>query len=134
MFAERASWDIVRPSVGFIDGFSCKSKSNNNPGRAQHKHCILGKTDAETAVTWGYMQEYIHIHKPRFCVAENVEQLREDGGEDSDLAQVLAWFSKEGYFAKDFTICAENYGSLAVRKRLFVVALLTTENPIQVRR
>ena len=75
------------------------------------------------------MQQYIHIHKPGFCIAENVDQLREDGSEESDLAQILAWFSKEGYFVKDFTICAENYGSLAVRKRLYVVALLITDNP-----
>ena len=125
---EKSNTYVPVPAVDIlVAGFSCKSRAKTNNSRSAHKGCVRGGT-SETGLTFNYVCNYILRKKPMYVMLENVTTLTEmgEGGDDSDAAYIIKWFTENGYAATYFEVDAKEYGSYASRTRLYFVAFRKT--------
>ena len=106
-------------------GFSCVSKSPANSKRSENKGCLSDADNTcETAVTFRAFKDAVAAEHWETVIAENLIDLMEDGGEDSDANTVIKEFTDLGYTSESYIVRAEEYGSFTVKNMLFSLAFL----------
>ena len=86
----------------------------------------------ETKVTFRAFKDAVAAEHWETVIAENLIDLMEDCGEDSDASTVIKEFTDLGYTSESYIVRAEEYGSFTVKNRLFFVNFLGT-SPLQSR-
>ena len=104
---------------------------------ASRRRILNGRCDAdntcETAVTkFRAFKDAVAAEHWEIVIAENLVDLIEDGGEESDANTVIKDFTDLGYTCESYIVRAEEYGSFTMKNRLFFVSFLGT-SPLQLR-
>lgn len=116
--------DVCIPSVRKLTaGFSCASKSPLNNKRKAFTDCVQ-KGAGSTGMTFSAVGKTIESINPEEVILENLKQManKDDGQNMSDKDWVVEWFREHGYDAAWLEVEARDFGSLANRFRLFLVA------------
>ncbi|CAK0906276.1 unnamed protein product, partial [Prorocentrum cordatum] len=149
--AQARAYDILAadeelvPQVDlFLFGFVCKDKSKLNRNRGALTHCIqeegqrtVSAKDAggdeeapnkrsESGATFEYVKEYLMANQPPFILGENVPEIgnKKHTDAESDLDYVKRTLTEVGYDITVNVYRAEEFGSLAIRPRLFIRGVL----------
>jgi DNA (cytosine-5-)-methyltransferase len=94
-------------------GFPCQDFSLCGP---------LKGLDSDRGKLYLSMKRYMHIHKPKFVIGENVlNLLRINNGET--IKTILSDFEEEGYKFTVWTMHAKNYGVPQMRIRIIIVGV-----------
>ena len=115
---------VCIPSVRKLTaGFSCASKSPLNVKRGAFKDCVQNGLGS-TGMTFSAVGKTIEAIAPEQVVLENLKQMaiKDDSQDMSDKDWVIDWFRTHGYDAAWLEVEAHDFGSLANRFRLFLVA------------
>ena len=106
-------------------GFSCVSKSPANFKRSENHRCLSNADNTcETAVTFRAFKDAVAAEHWEIVIAENLLELMEDGGEESDANTVIKEFTDLGYTSESYIVRAEEYGSFTMKNKLFSLASL----------
>jgi site-specific DNA-cytosine methylase len=126
--------DVCIPSVRKLTaGFSCASESPlSNKREAPTTEWIPKKAGSTgsliqlqlSALAFGVVGKTIESINPEEVILENLKQManKDDGQNMSDKDWVVEWFREHGYDAAWLEVEARDFGSLANRFRLFLVA------------
>lgn len=124
---------VAVPWARFIfAGFPCKSKSKANHQRGEHAKCI----EEGTGVTGMGCQDLLAVIRralPEVVVLENVPELADGGPGETDMDTIAKWFSELDYWLWWHVFDATDHGSLAVRQRVYSIALTTLQVLVQPR-
>ena len=115
---------------GFIAGFSCASRAKVNCKRGQFKDCLQKQQSCSTNDTFEPIALCIMKTRPRFFLLENVEGITEKSKDEemSDCDWICSQMRAEGFWCEPFVIEAQDYGSVPVRKRVYIMGVLLTED------
>ena len=122
---------LVPQAAAFAAGFSCVSRSPCNKNAKKFKHCLREGTPCPTQETYEMTMAYIRSARPTICWLENVKELEsgDHGTEDiNDLAYIKDELRSLNYYTQAWLIDALDYGSVARRKRLFVLGVILDES------
>ena len=122
----KAGQRVVVPYVDvFVAGFSCKSRSSLNKNRKKFLNCIQEQTPCATTDTFEDIWGYIASARPNVVVLENVKNLTDAHGADqSDAEYIVDRFRTHGWWAHIFIMHADEFGSIARRERMYILAVL----------
>eukprot|EP00969_Alexandrium_andersonii_P236880 10457003-Alexandrium_andersonii.AAC.1 len=131
---------VVPFADGFAMGFSCTSRSPANRNAKAKVNCIqTNDPDAATNVTFRGGLAYVDKARPFMILMENVKELDQKVGEDSqdvsDAQAVVDEFEELGYVMAYHMFDAADYGSWAHRKRIYFFGFhgRTSENEARIR-
>jgi site-specific DNA-cytosine methylase len=113
----------------FIGGFSCKANSRANNSRPKDVRALA---DSDTGETLQYTKDYIVQRKPLTFILENVVEIL-IGGPQSDCASITEDLSF-WYQIDVFEMIAEEFGSRAGRRRIYIVGHLREDVNLTVAR
>jgi site-specific DNA-cytosine methylase len=120
--------EVLLPwSLVFTAGFSCKSRAQCSSRRVQNVNCLQQKDpEAETSVTYEGVKASLVRSRPLIFLLENVTALLEKTSPEhvSDADFIINDLQAFGYYVKLFRVDSENYGSRAVRARLYFIGWL----------
>ena len=122
---DTAQKSVIVPSCGLlVAGFSCKSRSKANNRRKEFSSCLQRETPCETTDTFMPLQAYISHTQPTAIILENVEELCDVSAETgvSDAEWIQEHLQREGYWSVCLKLDALAFGSIARRRRLYIVA------------
>lgn len=107
-------------------GFTCKARSSLNARASQTRGCVQRGSES-TGESWGTVEAFLDSHHPDAFFAENLAALCQEvpGSEETDAEYVTRSLRERGYGTVEMAkIEASQYGSKALRCRLYWVALL----------
>ena len=125
----RQKRDVVMPwAHTLMAGFPCTTRARTSRKGHEGKGCVQ-RAEGETGAGFGEVKKFIISTKPRLVILENViglmEQPSESDAEDvSDADFILQELWKGGYWCHWFRFDAHNYGSPAVRERIYMIGIL----------
>jgi site-specific DNA-cytosine methylase len=124
--------EVLLPwSLVFTAGFSCKSRAQCSSRAAQNLNCLQRKDpEAETSVTYEGVKASLVRSRPLIFVLENVLALLEKASPEvaSDAEFIIQDLQALGYYVKLFRVECENYGSRAVRARVYFIGWLVNRD------
>jgi len=109
----------------FGAGFSCVSRTSLSSNCAKNRGCIQRQDlSTETAYTFAHNMAYIRRKLPLFVFLENVKGLCSvaDGESQSDAQHIKGLLEELGYTVFLFVFDAADFGSIAARIRLYIIA------------
>ena len=110
-------------STLFVAGFVCVSRAAVSSQRAQNKGCVA-RGEEKTGVSFANCFQYVKERKPSIVILENVTSLMEkDEKDESDAQHIVKEFQETGYTCTMQVVEARDHGSLAMRKRIFFIAV-----------
>ena len=126
----RNKWDNVKQALGSpyitVGGFVCadKSPANNN---AKKMRSSMQQGVGETSMTFQMLMAFVRVAFPPILILENVKELLivdVDTSTTSDCVYICSQLTAAGYSLVTYFITrAEQFGSAAVRIRIFFVAI-----------
>lgn len=113
----------VPPCRKLTAGFSCTSKSPLNNNRAQNKACIQQGVES-SGLTFAAVCDTVKAISPDEVMLENLKSLEcvAESSDVSDKEWIVQWFNENGYDAAWFRVEANEFGSLACRLRMYLLA------------
>ena len=126
---------VVVPYVSmFSSGFVCTSRASTNNKRAAFAHCLQDEQECETQRTWAATYHYVKEFRPTIVLLENVKELLQESATGlSDIGYVVKQLEALQYCVHAHVMEACEYGSLARRKRVYILAvqLLESMKPVK---
>ena len=107
-------------------GFTCKARSSLNCRVKETRGCVQKGTEG-TGESWAAVYGFIMAHHPDAFIGENVMNLNSDvpGSQETDAQYITRKLREAGYGTVElFALDAPRYGSRALRRRLYWLALL----------
>eukprot|EP00974_Lingulodinium_polyedra_P094380 9147490-Lingulodinium_polyedra.AAC.1 len=113
-------------AVPFVDcliaGPPCVNKSPLSCNASQFKSCIADEEGA-TGLGFKYIFDYTRANQPTFVVLENLRQLvNAADDQEPEIHVVINKFTDLGYWCSFVETEARDYGSVAARDRVYIVA------------